>query len=307
MKKVEFTWNGIEDSTGYLWSFAKSLATAVKGSPYSELYEDIIATSGFAFRMWVAEDLCPSALSIWSFAKQKEWVENGGLICGYVERLWDQEDKEQECLDQAVELVKESIDAGIVAVSWDISGCEWGLVTGYEEESRTFATAKMDGSEETIPYEKLGKLELPILSVLTIRGRQERTQEEITKGMLALAVSHLQGEEWCDNKQGLEVYPALIDCINNQLNEERTWNLEYYLGTYGALKKYALNYFEKYDLKELAESYRIVYKMWMQAFETGKSKNVLDGEVKKELVEYLQRAYEAELQAFEQMKQILGA
>ena len=45
MKKLTITWDNIADSTGYLFSFAKSLACAVKNSPYSNLAEDIIATS----------------------------------------------------------------------------------------------------------------------------------------------------------------------------------------------------------------------------------------------------------------------
>ena len=60
MKKLDVTWNDVHDSTGYLFSFAKSLSCAVKNSPYSELSEDIVATSGFAFRMWISADLCPS-------------------------------------------------------------------------------------------------------------------------------------------------------------------------------------------------------------------------------------------------------
>jgi len=76
MKKLSLSWDGIEDPTGYLFSFAKCISAAVKNSPYSSLSEDIIASSGFAFRMWVASDLCPSAMSIWEFKKQKPWVEN---------------------------------------------------------------------------------------------------------------------------------------------------------------------------------------------------------------------------------------
>ena len=86
MKKLNISWEGIHDSTGYLFSFAKSLACAVKNSPWQEYAEDIVATSGFAFRMWVSADLCPSATSIWEFDKQKPWVESGGLPCDYVGR-----------------------------------------------------------------------------------------------------------------------------------------------------------------------------------------------------------------------------
>ena len=88
MKKLDVTWEGVADSTGYLFSFAKSLAAAVRHSPWPEYAEDIVATSGFAFRMWVTADLCQSATSIWDFESQKPWVENGGLTCEYVGRYW---------------------------------------------------------------------------------------------------------------------------------------------------------------------------------------------------------------------------
>ena len=95
MKRLDITWEGIEDPTGYLFSFAKSLAAVVKNSPYTDLFEDIIATSGFAFRMWVSPDLCPSATSMWQFDQQKKWVERGGISCQYIERMWGQEDVEE--------------------------------------------------------------------------------------------------------------------------------------------------------------------------------------------------------------------
>ena len=51
MKKLNVTWDSVHDSTGYLFSFAKALAAVVKNSPYKDYSEDIIATSGFAFRI----------------------------------------------------------------------------------------------------------------------------------------------------------------------------------------------------------------------------------------------------------------
>ena len=48
MKKLRVSWEGVHDSTVYLFSFAKSLAAAVKHSPYSDLAEDVVAASGVA-------------------------------------------------------------------------------------------------------------------------------------------------------------------------------------------------------------------------------------------------------------------
>lgn len=113
---------------------------AVKNSPWAESAEDIVATSGFAFRMWVSADLCPPATSIWEFHQQKPWVENGGLTCDYVGRYWGQEDIEEEKRLEAIANIRKSIDNGIPAVSWDMGVPEWGLITGYDDETQEFAT-----------------------------------------------------------------------------------------------------------------------------------------------------------------------
>lgn len=39
MKTLNVTWDGIQDPTGYLFSFAKSLSCAVKHSPWPEYAE----------------------------------------------------------------------------------------------------------------------------------------------------------------------------------------------------------------------------------------------------------------------------
>ncbi len=298
MKKLDITWEEIEDPTGYLFSFAKSLAAVVKNSPYTDLFEDIIATSGFAFRMWVDRELCPSATSIWEFSGQKRWVENGGLCCGYVERMWGEDAVEEERRTQAVSMIKESIDRGIGAVSWDISGCEWGVVIGYSEEDELFYTLKIDGSEGVVPYGSIGKLDMPILSVLTITGKQEKPQEEITKGMLSIARAHLNGEEWCDNAKGFAAYEALITYVREKLSADKEWNLTYYLGTYAALKYYALKYFEKYDLCGMAEKYSVVYKEWKAAFDLANQGAASDKSAREEIALHLVRAKDAEKEAF---------
>lgn len=177
MAKLNVTFDGITDTTGYLFSLAKCVAAVLKNSEYESYAEDIIAASGFAFRMWAdPKQLCPSAASIWEFKKQKQWFENSGLVCGYTERLWGEDAVEEARRCAAVEQIRASIDSGCGAVAWDISGCEWGILTGYDDEAACFDTLKIDGSRSQVPYEKLGKLELPILSVLTILGNRKKQQ-----------------------------------------------------------------------------------------------------------------------------------
>ena len=294
MKKLSVTFSRVHDTTGYLFSFAKSLVAALQCSSYASYADDCVAASGFAFRMWVnASSLCPSATSIWSFRQQKPWVENCGLSCAYVERMWGQDNQEEERRLQALELIRQSIDQGIAAISWDISGCEWGLIVGYDDDSETLYTLKTNGQEDSIPYEKLGKLELPILSVLTVTGSTERTAEEIFVGTKQLASAHLRGKEWCDNAKGLAAYDALLSFVEEKLSADNVWNLEYMLGTYAALKWYAWQYFEKLKEKELAEVYKTVYEEWQNAF----AHRGVSEEQKDKIIASLKAAKNAETEA----------
>lgn len=305
MKKLDVTFRGTTDTTGYLFSLAKSLSASLRCSQYSAYADDIVASSGFAFRMWVnGGSLCPSATSIWEFKKQKPWVENGGLVCEYVERLWGADAIEEERRLAAIQIIKRSIDNDVAAVAWDISGCEWGIVAGYDDETEMLYTLKINGKEDSIPYAKLGKLDLPILSVLTVTGCTDKPADEIVADTKKLAVQHLRGKEWCDNAKGLAAYDALIEFVGNKLTADTAWNLEYSLGTYAALKWYAWKFFEKYKEFALADLYKTVYDAWKGAFDLKRAKDVTDTEVKQQIADLLAAAKEAETKAVEAMETV---
>ncbi len=302
MKKMNITWDGIYDSTGYLFSFAKALCCAVKNSPFAEAAEEIVASSGFAFRMWVSPDLCPSATSMWQFDQQKNWVERGGISCQYIERMWGQEDVEEERRQEAVQLIRQSIDRGIPVISWDIVVCEWGLITGYDDESETFAVLPITGQEGEMAYSQLGKREIPILSVLAVTGKAEQLQEEIVRETLDIAKNHLLGNEWCENACGLAAYPALVKHLESEEAEMAcSWNMEYFLGTYAPLKWYAWKFFERHGLQELASLYHSVYENWQKAFEMKKSLDLSDRQNRQAVAELLKQAEVWEKQAVDRM------
>lgn len=302
MKKMNITWDGIYDSTGYLFSFAKALCCAVKNSPFAEAAEEIVASSGFAFRMWVSPDLCPSATSMWQFDRQKNWVERGGISCQYIERMWGQEDMEEERRQEAVQLIRQSIDSGIPVISWDIVVCEWGLITGYDDESETFAVLPITGQEGEMAYSQLGKREIPILSVLAVTGKAEQSQEEIVRETLDIAKNHLLGNEWCENACGLAAYPALVKHLESEEAEMAcSWNMEYFLGTYAPLKWYAWKFFERHGLQELASLYHSVYENWQKAFEMKKSLDLSDRQNRQAVAELLKQAEVWEKQAVDRM------
>lgn len=304
MKKLEITWDGISDSTGFLHSFAKSLACAVKHSPWPEYARDIVATSGLAFRMWVQPELCPSSTSDWDWGSQKLWVENSGLSCSYFEGGWDEDNAEKR--GAAVELIKTSIDNNIPAILWCVSIPEWGLVTGYDDEKQAFSTLAAFNGEGVLPYDQLGKGEIPVLSVLTLTGKAENSRDNILRGTLKLAVSHLKGEDKCSNPSGLQAYPTLIKHFEPEYNPDASWNLEYLMGTYGALKYYAWDYFKKENATDLSALYEEVYKSWLEAFKIKKAQDASDPSVRAKIASLLRGAYENEKKALNIMQEFVG-
>ena len=299
------TFDGIDDPTGYLFSLAKSIACAVKHSPWAQYAEDIVATSGFAFRMWVREDLCGSATSTWYWNNIKPWVESGGFACAYIGRYWDEKKVEKKKRLEAVALAKQSIDRGIPAVSWDIGLPEWGLLTGYDDKAKTFAALSQVKGESEMPYKKLGKCEIPILCLLAITGRTGKSQENILRDTMRLAVTHLEGREDCDREltQGLAAYPSLIKHFEAEDSAfALCWNMEYHLGTYGALKHYAWKYFQKMEQRELAGLYREIADAWLAAFEIKRGEEINQPEGRQKIAAFLKNAHERETQAVEIMR-----
>ncbi len=302
MPKLPISLTQIPDPTGYLFSFAKSLAAVLHASPWAKKASQSIATSGFAFRIWIDRaTLCPSATSIWSFASQKAWVENGGFTCDYTERLWGQDNLEEERRMAAIHQIRRAVDGGLGAVAWDISGCEWGVVTGYDDNTETLYTAKLNGGEGTVPYGSLGKLDLPILSVLTVTGATDKPDEQIYADTKKLAAAHLRGEEWCDNAKGLEAFDALVHCVRT-LPADSAWNVAYNIGTYCALRMYARDYLRAcadkgYGAPALAALYEKSYAAWTEAWDALQNGNFAEAETREKVVQALTIAKEAEAAA----------
>ncbi len=305
MPKLPITITGVPDTTGYLFSFAKSLYAALSASPWHTKATDIIATSGFAFRLWIDRaTLCPSATSIWSFASQKPWVENGGLTCDYTERLWGQDDMETERRVAAINQIRRGIDNGVGSVAWDISGCEWGVIAGYDDEQQILHTVKCSGEESTVAYESLGKLDIPILSVLTVTGITDKTEEQIYADTIQIAAGHLRGNEWCDNAKGLAGFDALVNAVRT-LPADSAWNVTYNIGTYGALRIYARDYLrgaadKEFGDTQLATLYERSYDGWREAWTT--IQNGGFPENREKIASALLSAREAETAALEWME-----
>ncbi len=194
---------------GIRHSFMASLATALNHIEGRLDPAWLMGGAGFAFRMFVNETMCPSAMSIFDWTEiLPEVIEQAGHDCYYISRLWNEGDKEAERREQAHEFIKSGINQNIPAIVWDIADCEWGLITGYDDDRQIYDTLTWEGVAATLDYNKLGKNGIDILSVTVLGGPNGRSREEIIYNALVTAVNHASMKEWTDRPAYQNGLPA---------------------------------------------------------------------------------------------------
>ena len=187
---------------GLAHSFIRSLATAINHLEGELDPVWLMGSSAFAFRIWIAENLCPSAMSVfdWS-AILPEAAAQYGYENSHICRFWGESEVEAERQKQAHQAILESIDSGRPAIAWDVAVPEWGLVIGYDEAQESYQILSHKGEKASLPFAKLGRNGIDILSVLTLGVKGERAHEEVVRSSLKTAVRHAHQQEWMERPQ----------------------------------------------------------------------------------------------------------
>ncbi len=258
-----------KDEPGIYHSYMTSLATALY---YIEADLDpawLMGASAFAFRIFINETMCPSAMSIfdWS-AILPQAIEQTGRDCIYVSRMWDEGDKEKEKREEARAAIVEGIDRGVPAVVWDIDDSEWGLIIGHDEKKRSYKTLTYQGKSSSLAFKKLGRNGIDILSVAIPGKPNQRNREEVILNSLKAAVAHADQEEWTERpeyRNGLAAYDlwALIyerwallvkAGKSNRIGNDILVHAAYYAGHYYSARCYARDY-----LKAIADGSEMLH------------------------------------------------
>ncbi|GGG68339.1 hypothetical protein [Paenibacillus radicis (ex Gao et al. 2016)] len=121
-----------------------------------------------------------------------------------------------EELEQALELVQWSLDRGIPVLAWDLFVPEFGVIYGYDDDSRMLRCRDITQDGE-LPYEKLGRGQVHELYVMAVTAFTPVAKTEMLRGALQLAVIHArtQGYKREDSqyRNGLEGYDAWIEAL----------------------------------------------------------------------------------------------
>ncbi|MGD2153268.1 MAG: hypothetical protein PVG79_08355, partial [Gemmatimonadales bacterium] len=176
---------------GICHSYTACLATAINHVAGSLEPAWLMGGSGFAFRSFVNEVFCPSAMSIFNWADVlPEAMEQAGYECRYISRMWDDGALEKQRQEEAHAAIVEGIGRGTPAIVWDVADVEWGLIVGYDDDGKSYDVLSSVGRSTSLPYEKLGKNGIDVLSVAIPGGANRRSRDEIVLNSLKVAIAH---------------------------------------------------------------------------------------------------------------------
>lgn len=311
---------------GIYHSYMASLATALNyiGVDVDPAY--LMGTSAFAFRIWINKIMCPSAMSIFKWSViLTEAVEQTGFHCVYIDRMWDEDDKEQEKREQARAEIIKRIDLGIPAIAWDVAKAEWGLITGYDNEKQLYSTLTYEGKPSSLPFSRLGKNGIDVLSVTIPSEPNERNRENVILNSLEAAVAHAEQKEWTDRpdyQNGLaafDLWALLFDRWallveagkNNNLPSDLPRFAVYYAEHYYSARCYARDYLNTISngnkmLRKAALSYGKVASFIKPVWECFSNKKKLDVKTLNYLAQNVRSAKAAEEEGIKSIKEYLA-
>jgi hypothetical protein len=201
---------------GIQHSFMKSLATALHYVRNDLDPAWLMGSSAFAFRTYANEILCPSAMSVFDFsAILPEAIEQSGHRAVYVYRYWNDEANEEARRKESQAAIVAGIDRGAPAVVWDVFDAEWGLIVGYDLDEKRYQTLTHRGDKFVLPFDRLGRNGIDILSVSIPGPPNERIRNEIILNSLKAAAVHADQGEWTDRphyQNGLAAYDLWSSC-----------------------------------------------------------------------------------------------
>lgn len=276
----------------------------------------LMGTSAMAFRIWVSDVMCPSAMSVFDWVGiLPESTEQSGYEVTYISRLWHEEHIKEKRRLEAQDKIIEAIDNGTPAIVWDTDVPEWGLIVGYDNDKRAFRTLSCENEVGTMPYALLGQRAIEILSVSIVGSKNRRTEEEIIHNSLKKAVGHWDKMEFMDRpkyQDAADAYDLWADCIRPQNNSEISLDFsKYYADHYYGARCYARDYLDRIAgddelLKKASKCYSKVASELRLVWEAFSMEKRPKDETRIPLSEQILKAKEAEAEGISHLRKYLN-
>jgi hypothetical protein len=254
-------------------------------------------------------------------------------------------DWEEDTVDKALYMVRESIQRGIAVVGWNLDNYEHGLIYGYDDKRRILYIHDInarDGGE--LSYDDFGRRTLngqainPEMFVMALRERNETPHLNVTRytqendasyrktlsAALSSGISHLidEGQEGDERKNGIAAIDAWISAF--EVGSANQFGTSYNLLWITSTRQYLVPFFtqsaithcmgiQDSALQQLmmkaADVYLSSYRVWVgmrELFPFPKGADTTDPQLKAEAIRLLREARETEVAGLAVLRDIVG-
>jgi hypothetical protein len=254
-------------------------------------------------------------------------------------------DWEEDTVDKALYMVRESIQRGIAVVGWNLDNYEHGLIYGYDDKRRILYIHDInarDGGE--LSYDDFGRRTLngqainPEMFVMALRERNETPHLNVTRytqendasyrktlsAALSSGISHLidEGQEGDERKNGIAAIDAWISAF--EVGSANQFGTSYNLLWITSTRQYLVPFFtqsaithcmgiQDSALQQLmmkaADVYLSSYRVWVgmrELFPFPKGADTTDPQLKEEAIRLLREARETEVAGLAVLRDIVG-
>ena len=174
--------------------------------------------SGHAFIINMSNDgSCPSGPTAWNTTRFFDLGKNLGYR---VEGIFGDKRKPgfKDKQIQAWELTKAALDQDFPVIGWELAIPEWYVVEGYDDSGYFFNGPGADMGPSPKPWRKLGKTEIGLVEIYSVKPLKPIKDESIIKEALAFAVAFNQGsQEWVlpEYLAGQDAYQVWINAVSS--------------------------------------------------------------------------------------------
>lgn len=178
----------------------------------------LFGATGHAFIINMSRDgSCPSGPTAWNTSRFYSLGENIGYkIKGIFADKRKPGFKEEQI--KAWELTKSALDQNIPVIGWELAIPEWYLINGYDDAGYFYNGPGADLGPSPKPWRKLGKTDIGLLEMYSVKPAQPAQDPITIKEALAFAIAFNQGSsEWVlpDYLAGQEAYRVWIEAVSS--------------------------------------------------------------------------------------------
>lgn len=328
-KLEQVTWYRDQESLnrgepGIWHSYIASLATVMQTIGVKVDPAWLMGVSGFAFRLYIAQDMCPSCMSVFQWEKiLPETLKQIEYKATYISRMWEEQDQEAQKQREAQDAILDGIKRGIPAIVWDIVIPEWGLIIGYDKNKQQY-NVLFEDKRAILPFEKLGRNGIDILSVTILKSPRRDNRDEIILNSLKTAVAHAQQTEWLERpnyQDGLPAYDVWAKIMDSgatlthagkiqNVSPDIPKHILYHAAHHYSARCYAREYLRritegKPNLQKAADCYTQVADYLKPVYTTFESEQFPDEQTFRNLAQTIRDAKKAEAEGINTLREYL--